>query len=597
MPPSSSRVRARRSRDPLESAIEAALDPGRFVSERACYAFVSGLDEVAGELARLVESEPQRAAALYEAFVAGCPEKANEVDDSSGDQGMFVAGLFQGWIRARQAMGASADETAARLLRWMDDDQFGFTLTLPADAAGVLDRAGLAAFAGQVRARFEAGRAAGARGRWDDVLRALLLAQKDVEAYARLAEDTGVTRDDCHAMATMLVGRRRAEDALTWIDRGLALDERRGGSRAEIRLAELKGRVLKKLGREEEALDAAWARYREHPSRYRYDDLLEFVPKAERPAWHEKAVEAATETDLYSLVELLVHTREIDRLGQLIARTPDGALEGVSHFALEPAARKLDRRFPAEAARLWRALAVRILEQGKSRYYGAALEHMERAKKSSLKAGRQDIWGGSCRRFVSDIAGRAGSCPRSRGSRADRSPDRSPASSSGRKRGGTRHDEPGRQPLLRLRQAPRRGPSGRSRALRRLCRPAAGVGYRLAGAGPGPSGRDHCRSGWAAPSDRLPDHAHARRDHGHGRGDRRRARRGLPGRAHDRPRRRPGRSARSPSRRRSLRPSAISTCSPTSGTVGAWRRTRWRDGSSRMPPAMDRRGSWSMVAS
>jgi hypothetical protein len=142
MPPSPSRVRARRSRDPLEGAIEAALDPGRFVSERAGFAFVSDLDEVAGDLARLVESEPERAAALYEAFMAGCQEKANEVDDSGGELGMFVAGLFQGWIRARQAMRASRDETAARLLKWMDDDQFGFTLDLPADAARVLDRPG-----------------------------------------------------------------------------------------------------------------------------------------------------------------------------------------------------------------------------------------------------------------------------------------------------------------------------------------------------------------------------------------------------------------------------------------------------------------------
>src|SRR5215467_13152722 len=104
MRPSPSRVRARWSRDPLESAIEATLDPGRFVSERACFRFVSALDEVAGDLVQLVESDPQRATALYEAFVAGCQEKANEVDDSSGELGMFVAGLFQGWIRARQAM-------------------------------------------------------------------------------------------------------------------------------------------------------------------------------------------------------------------------------------------------------------------------------------------------------------------------------------------------------------------------------------------------------------------------------------------------------------------------------------------------------------
>lgn len=69
-------------------------------------------------------------------------------------------------------------------------------------------------------------------------------------------------------MATMLVGRHLPEDALTWIDRGLALDGRRGGSGAEIRLAELRGRVLKKLRREEEALEAVWARYLEHPSRH-----------------------------------------------------------------------------------------------------------------------------------------------------------------------------------------------------------------------------------------------------------------------------------------------------------------------------------------
>src|SRR5215472_14069695 len=64
MPPSPGRVRARRSRDPLERAIEAALGPGRFISERARYTFVSDLDEVVGDLARLVESEPQWAAAL-----------------------------------------------------------------------------------------------------------------------------------------------------------------------------------------------------------------------------------------------------------------------------------------------------------------------------------------------------------------------------------------------------------------------------------------------------------------------------------------------------------------------------------------------------
>jgi hypothetical protein len=39
---------------------------------------------------------------LYEAFVAGCTEKADEVDDSSGEFGSFVIGLVRGWVAARR---------------------------------------------------------------------------------------------------------------------------------------------------------------------------------------------------------------------------------------------------------------------------------------------------------------------------------------------------------------------------------------------------------------------------------------------------------------------------------------------------------------
>lgn len=48
MPRSPSGARRRVSRDLLESRIEAAPDPGRFVSERACSVFVRDLEEVEG---------------------------------------------------------------------------------------------------------------------------------------------------------------------------------------------------------------------------------------------------------------------------------------------------------------------------------------------------------------------------------------------------------------------------------------------------------------------------------------------------------------------------------------------------------------------
>ncbi len=45
----------------------------------------SGLEEVAGELDSLVDEDPEQAADLYETFIAGCNEKAEEVDDSGGE--------------------------------------------------------------------------------------------------------------------------------------------------------------------------------------------------------------------------------------------------------------------------------------------------------------------------------------------------------------------------------------------------------------------------------------------------------------------------------------------------------------------------------
>ena len=166
---------ARRTRAPVsdpaiamqrwEQRIEAALDPGRYVSEQSCFAFVRDLEEVAVDLAGLVATDPGLAVALHETFVAGCTEKANEVDDSSGEFGSFVVALVQGWVSARQAAGARPDRTASRLLAWVDDDPFGFCHGLVQDVAEVLDPVGRTTLIAAVRARFEAALPRGGGGR------------------------------------------------------------------------------------------------------------------------------------------------------------------------------------------------------------------------------------------------------------------------------------------------------------------------------------------------------------------------------------------------------------------------------------------------
>jgi uncharacterized Zn finger protein len=163
-------------------------------------------------------------------------------------------------------------------------------------------------------------------------------------------------------------------------------------STAGYELARLHRELLTRLGRGNEAIDAAWAEFQEHPSKYSYDDLMKLVPKSERPSWHAKAMDAAKGADLHSQIELLLDTKEIERLAELVRGATDEALARVSHHATEPAAKKLEKIHPSLAGRLWRAQAMRIVDAKKSKYYQAALLNFERAKRCFERAGLAAEW-------------------------------------------------------------------------------------------------------------------------------------------------------------------------------------------------------------
>jgi hypothetical protein len=80
-------------RDPLEAAIEIALRPGQFIDWRMGSTFTSELYGIATQIDSLAGTNPERAVQLYESFLAGCYEKAEEIDDD-GYFGQVVEGLF-----------------------------------------------------------------------------------------------------------------------------------------------------------------------------------------------------------------------------------------------------------------------------------------------------------------------------------------------------------------------------------------------------------------------------------------------------------------------------------------------------------------------
>lgn len=92
--------------------IEAALSPGSFISYNDAWSFVDDVQNVADAIEKIIKKEPERAAHLFETFIAACHEKADEIDDSSGNFGMLVEDLFRGWIKARQAANHDPNVTA-----------------------------------------------------------------------------------------------------------------------------------------------------------------------------------------------------------------------------------------------------------------------------------------------------------------------------------------------------------------------------------------------------------------------------------------------------------------------------------------------------
>ena len=382
-------------RDPVENQIERALCPGEFIRDRSCFSFVNDLEQVAKGIKELIATEPGRAVALYEAFLAGCYAKVEQLDDSSGNFGLFVKELICLWIKARQADGADPDETAGTLLRWMDDDPYAFCYEIEKDTSAAFDAVGRAAFEKQVRARFESlshDPESWPYRRLSAVLRAIFLSQENISAYVEHAKRTGLTPQDCLAIAK-LVAARAAPEALAWVERGLAMDmEKRCPSAAGYDLEQLHRELLVQLGRGIEAFQAAWESFRKHPSEYSYRDLMKFVPECERAAWHEEAMEAARSADLHSLISLLVGAKENDRLAELVRRVTDQELEEVSHYVTEPAAVVLEEAHPGSAARLWRAQAIRIVDAKKSKYYDVALANFERARVCYLRADLAAEW-------------------------------------------------------------------------------------------------------------------------------------------------------------------------------------------------------------
>ena len=399
-------VKAKRT-NPLVLVIERSLAPGTFIPYGRSWDFVRGLEKIKDQIDATVKAgEARDAVELYEVFLAGCYDKANELDDSGGNLGMFFHELFVSWIEASQQAGRDPEETVQSILRWLDSDDYGFCYQIEGEVAKTLNTRGLALFKAHFEQRLDTAltpfkateRQCIHEYPWEvrkpvAALKLIYVARNDLRSYVDLCEMFIPSPRDCENIANLCKAKRRLADALAWVERGLQAEGgQRWGNESSYGLQALRRELLRKLGRREEALDAAWAEFAKAPSAYGYADVMKYVPKNQRPKWHQRAMQEAENASLGGFIDICVDTKEWERLATRTLAVDHEALENLSHYVTEKAAKGLERRHPGVAAKVYCALAMRILKAGKSKYYAFALEHLRTVKRLYEKLGAADAW-------------------------------------------------------------------------------------------------------------------------------------------------------------------------------------------------------------
>jgi tetratricopeptide (TPR) repeat protein len=393
-------------RDPLVAEIETKLMPGSFVARDEMLGFTTDLDRVQERLAALVrEGDAERAVRPYEILLSGMYAKIEQCDDECY-LSMSFADAFCGWIKARQAAGRPADETVNQILQWKKNDNYGFCFEIEKKVVKALDRKGRRLFIGHFQDRVEKAMPNSsavptkAIFEYENDLRLPAIALKeiyealiDAHAYAALCEKLGFSPRDCEHLAAMEMAKKHWTQALEWVERGIKLARSRDWkNEVSYSLERLRPELLRKLGRKEDALASAWADFRDDPNDFSYEALMRYVPKSEKSAWHDRALTAANKANLGAFIALCVKAKEWQRLAGRVRSAEPAELERLSHYCTEPAAKDLAKHEPLAAAKLFRALGLRILNAGKSKYYDAALDHFEKARDLYFGAGRASEW-------------------------------------------------------------------------------------------------------------------------------------------------------------------------------------------------------------
>ena len=391
----------------LIDQIESSLSFDTFIPYKYASDFILGLERVKSKIDTLLKNrKAMQAVPLYEVFLSGCYEKAEEIDDSGGDLGMFFEELFCSWIDARQKAKCDSKQTINQVLKWMENDEYGFCYNIEKSIVKIFCKNELKTFESIIKSRFDDAYVSESPKKDKriynysypvrkntDILKIIYNEKKDIKSYLSLCEKVGTTPKDCEVIALLYKSIDNFQEALKWVEKGLKLEEKDNWqNESSYALERIERELSSLLGNNGYAIESAWTNFKKYPSEYSYDELMKYVAKKDINSWHNKAIEEAKKSPLASTIELFIKTKELDFLADRILSVKCEELENISHYKMEKAAKVLLNKNSIAAAKIYRAMGMRILNSGKSKYYNIALEHFLKVKNLYNKNNSEEEW-------------------------------------------------------------------------------------------------------------------------------------------------------------------------------------------------------------
>ncbi len=197
--------------------IEEALDWGTFIPYSWVGDFVYRLGEVQTKIDSFLQhGKAKQNVYLYEIFLSGCYEKAEEIDDSSGELGLFFEQLFCSWIDARQKVKCDPRETIRQVLAWIENDEYGFCYNIEKSIVNIFGSKELEIFESAIKSRFEEvynlENPKEVKRIYEypyqvrkntEILKIIYNEKKDIKSYLDLCDKVGITPKDCEAIALL----------------------------------------------------------------------------------------------------------------------------------------------------------------------------------------------------------------------------------------------------------------------------------------------------------------------------------------------------------------------------------------------------------